>query len=93
MLFLAIDWQGNWAQNCDFPGNDITSVLVTSELCGPKCSETQGCTHFTWSIYKGGLCWLKDGNVCKTQAKWHEPVICGVVKEYCGPADPIFMKF
>ncbi len=93
MLLSAITWQGNWAQNCDFNGNDISSVQSSSELCGSKCSETQGCTHFAWSSHNGGTCWLKGGNVCKTQAKLSEGAVCGVIKESCGIVDPICMKF
>ena len=84
MPLLAIDWQGNWAQNCDFYGNDISSVKVSSELCGQRCSETQGCTHFAWSSYNGGTCWMKKGNICKSQATWSQGTVCGVIRESCG---------
>ena len=46
-----IQWQpGNWAYSCDFMGNNLTNVLMPASgaQCGPKCTATSGCTHYTW---------------------------------------------
>ncbi len=29
---------------------------------------TPGCTHFTWTSYNGGTCWMKSGDVSKNDA-------------------------
>jgi hypothetical protein len=68
-IVSAINWQtGNWAMSCDFKGNDLSNQNSRGEDCGGICSKTAGCTHFTWSNYNGGTCWMKSGNVGK-QAK------------------------
>ncbi|CAF0979284.1 unnamed protein product [Rotaria sp. Silwood1] len=64
-----IQWNGkNWAMSCDFRGNDLTNVQISLHLCSRKCAEIQGCTHFTWTRYKGGTCWMKTGTVSKKDA-------------------------
>ncbi|KAG6977667.1 hypothetical protein JG688_00000133 [Phytophthora aleatoria] len=50
-----------WARNCDFPDNDYRSLSGISELCGEVCVSDATCTHWTWSRYNGGTCWLKTG--------------------------------
>jgi hypothetical protein len=77
----TINWNGNnWAMSCDFRGNDLSNVRVSGELCGGKCAESQGCTHFTWTQYLGGTCWLKTGSVSKNDAfSTNDPnTMCGV---------------
>ncbi|CAF3259932.1 unnamed protein product [Rotaria sp. Silwood2] len=76
-----INWNGNnWAMSCDFRGSDLSNVQVASNLCGGKCVETQGCTHFTWTQYNGGTCWMKYGIVSKSDAfaTTDTTMICGV---------------
>ncbi|GAV00591.1 hypothetical protein RvY_11417 [Ramazzottius varieornatus] len=77
----GIEWTDNWAFGCDFPGNDLAYAKIPGELCGGKCAEYEGCTHFTWSKEDGGTCWLKQGIVTKRNAvKVHDKsVVCGVV--------------
>ncbi len=81
----GIIWNGNWALNCDFPGNDVTSVKTPSELCSEKCQQNPICTHYAWTRYDGGTCWLKSGKICKDKAVWNNAVgsVCGVVREDC----------
>lgn len=71
--------------NCDFPGNDLKTVLSPGELCSSKCQQTSGCTHFAWTAYEGGTCWLKTGKICKSNAVYnHEDgSVCGVIQEDC----------
>ena len=65
----GVNWNGNdWAFACDFPGGDIGNAQIRGEDCGGRCSSTSGCTHFTWTTYNGGTCWMKGGSVSKTQA-------------------------
>ncbi|KAJ3128896.1 hypothetical protein HK098_003223 [Nowakowskiella sp. JEL0407] len=64
----AINWHPQlWANGCDWTGNDITSVVTTADQCGPKCEQTNGCTHYAWSKYQS-KCWLKSGTVYREDA-------------------------
>ncbi|CAF1028149.1 unnamed protein product [Rotaria sordida] len=78
----TIQWNGNnWAMSCDFRGNDLSNVRISGELCGEKCAQTQQCTHFTWTQYNGGTCWMKSGTISKSDAfPTNDPTtMCGVV--------------
>ncbi|CAF4810662.1 unnamed protein product, partial [Rotaria sp. Silwood2] len=77
-----VNWNGNnWAMSCDFHGNDLSSVRIASKFCGGKCAETSGCTHFTWTQYNGGTCWMKSGAVSKSDAfsTSDSTMVCGVI--------------
>ncbi len=78
---LTINWNGNnWALGCDFYGNDLTNALVKSSDCGGKCAQTTGCTHFTWTPYNGGTCWMKKGPVTQSNAVTADSsYVCGVM--------------
>ncbi|CAF1272488.1 unnamed protein product [Adineta ricciae] len=56
------------------------AVRIAAELCGGKCAETDKCTHFTWSNYNGGTCWMKKGAGSKddTVSTSDSTMICGV---------------
>ncbi|OQV22079.1 hypothetical protein BV898_03924 [Hypsibius exemplaris] len=77
----AIQWNGNWAFGCDFVGNDLKSVQVPGDQCGGLCASTQGCTHFTWTSYAGGTCFMKLWSVSKSDAfkTSDSSMVCGVV--------------
>ena len=67
------NWQsdgssGKWSMGCDFPGNDLANVRIPGEQCSTRCRQTSGCTHYSWSTYNGGTCWLKTGNVNPSSA-------------------------
>ena len=77
----GINWNGNnWALGCDFKGSDLRNVQISAEKCGGKCAETSGCTHFTWTVWNGGTCWMKAGSVTKDQASAtnDQTMVCGV---------------
>lgn len=83
----AINWNGNnWAMSCDFKGNDMGNAKVTAELCGPTCERTTGCTHFVWTNYESGTCWMKKGSVSKDNAFQtnDRSMVCGVSKNNGG---------
>ncbi|CAF0857622.1 unnamed protein product [Rotaria sordida] len=85
----GIQWNGNdWAMSCDFRGNDLSNVLIAANICGGKCADTQRCTHFTWTQYNGGTCWMKSGAVSKSDAvSTSDPtMVCGVTKN--SPIEP-----
>ncbi|CAF0989411.1 unnamed protein product [Didymodactylos carnosus] len=67
--------------SCDFHGNDLSNVQISSELCGGKCAATDGCTHFTWTNWNGGTCWMKQGPVSTDAATpSNDPsMVCGVM--------------
>ncbi|CAF3029479.1 unnamed protein product [Rotaria sp. Silwood2] len=78
----GIAWNGNnWAMGCDFVNNDLKNVQVRGEDCSGKCAETPGCTHFVWTNWNGGTCWMKQGSVSKNDAiaTSDQGMVCGVV--------------
>ncbi len=81
-LTYGVNWNGNnWAPLCDFKGNDLSNARTRAEDCGGKCASTSFCTHFTWTNYNGGTCWMKKNTVTKSDAidKLDENAVCGVV--------------
>ncbi len=48
-----------WRFGCDWKGKDITNVRVPGEQCATVCLQNARCTHFTWTRFEGGTCWLK----------------------------------
>lgn len=80
----AIIWQPeNWAFGCDFVNRDLTNVKVKGEECGPTCVRTPDCTHFAWTDYEQGTCWMKYGSVSKSDAiESNNPsIVCGIVEK------------
>lgn len=77
-----INWQnGDWAMGCDFKGNDLTKALTKGDMCSTKCRQTAGCTHYTWTNFEGGTCWMKKGSVTKSNAVYtgNSNMVCGIV--------------
>ena len=86
-----INWQSggagiSWAFACDFPNNDLSSARVAGDQCSNTCINTAGCTHFSWSDYQGGTCWMKSNAVTLNDAKFNnnQQMICGVVPARSG---------
>ncbi|CAF1247537.1 unnamed protein product [Rotaria sordida] len=80
----TVQWNGmNWAPSCDFNGNDLSQVETPAELCGPTCLQTKKCTHYTWTTLNNGTCWMKKGNVSKTDAVSTNDtsMVCGINKD------------
>jgi len=80
-----LNWQTGaggvqWAFACDFFKQDMGSARVSGEQCGGKCMSTSGCTHFAWSDYQDGTCWMKYGSVQKSDAKFNNnyKMVCGI---------------
>lgn len=76
----SVNWTGNWAFACDFYKSDLTSAKISGAECGGRCAQTSGCTHFTWTTYNGGTCWMKSGPVSKDDAYFTNDysMVCGV---------------
>ena len=79
-----INWQPGdggvfWANACDWKDGNIGSAKVAPENCGNTCLRKSGCTHFTWTYYNGGTCWLKGGNIKLSDAKFTDDksMLCG----------------
>ena len=72
--------------SCDFNNHDLSNVRIAPELCGPKCASTSGCTHFTWTGWNGGTCWMKYGPISKSDAySTSDPtMVCGVLNDNGG---------
>ena len=93
VAFGQINWQAGaggvqWAFACDFVNNDMGSAKVPGEQCGGKCMSTNGCTHFAWTNYQGGTCWMKSGAVQYIDAVFNgnNGMICGI-----SPANPTLL--
>ena len=85
-IFGQVDWRVgeggvSWAFACDFDNHDMGSSQVPGEQCGGKCMSTNGCTHFSWTNYLGGTCWMKTGGAQKSDAKFNSnfQMICGIL--------------
>ena len=62
-------------------GNDLSNTTSPGEDCSGICSKTAWCTHYTWTNFNGGTCWLKFGNVGKNNAtsSTDKSMVCGIV--------------
>ena len=80
---VDIQWNiGDWAKACDFKGNDIGSVMSTSASCRTSCLNNNDCTHYTWTNFNSGTCWMKSGQVNRTNAIFTNDysMECGIPK-------------
>ncbi len=80
----VISWNdgqdGPWAFNCDFFGNDLSNEPSNGEECSGRCKKKNDCSHYTWSKYKGGTCWMKKGLISKSNAKKvSDEFVCGII--------------
>ncbi len=81
-----INWQSDqstgitWAMACDFKGNDLSNQKSTSSNCANTCASTSGCSHFTWTSYNGGTCWMKSGSISQSNAVFtgDQSMVCGI---------------
>ncbi|KAI8607277.1 hypothetical protein BC830DRAFT_169642, partial [Chytriomyces sp. MP71] len=53
---------------CDWAGQDLKGLPSVASDCSKVCSQNAGCTHFTWTDYNGGTCWMKSGAVSPSSA-------------------------
>ncbi|GAB9465969.1 hypothetical protein Gpo141_00003355 [Globisporangium polare] len=56
------DGKAQWDFRCDFQAQDLLNQQAESVRCGDICDYVAGCTHWTWTTYLGGTCWLKHGS-------------------------------
>lgn len=78
-----IQWDANnSAVQCAFTGNDLTNALSKPEDCHGLCASTPECTHYTWTDFNSGTCWMKANAVSRSQAitKLEQNAICGIVQ-------------
>lgn len=83
-LAHQINWNKNNSANwCDFYGNDLSNALSKPGDCRELCVNTTDCTHFTWTDFNSGTCWLKTSEVTKSDAlsKVDQNALCGIVVE------------
>lgn len=70
-----------WAPGCDWPGNDVGTRRVPGSRCGGECRRYTWCTHFAWTRYRGGTCWLKSGRgrrLSGARRSGQPGAVCGV---------------
>ncbi len=87
IINAQINWQNgqptgtSWAMACDFKGSDITNKIIVASDCSSACASTFGCTHFTWTSYNGGTCWMKSGGISQSDAVFtgDQSMICGIL--------------
>ena len=90
-IFCQINWQegdgAEWAFACDFKGGDLSNAEIRGEDCGRRCINTPGCTHFTWTNWNGGTCWMKSGSVTKSDAFFtgDNSMVCGIITSVPDP--------
>jgi hypothetical protein len=88
IINAQINWQNgqptgtSWAMACDFKGSDITNKIIASSDCSSACASTFGCTHFTWTSYNGGTCWMKSGGISQSDAvlTGDQSMVCGILQ-------------
>ena len=68
-----------WAKACDFKGDYIKYQITNKNMCGTACKSNSLCTHFVWTPYNGGTCYMKSGIVSKSDAVYigDDLMICG----------------
>jgi hypothetical protein len=96
----VVKWNDNWALNCNFVGNDLTTIKCGGEQCGQFCDRHPTCTHWSWFQRDNGTCLLKKGSVSKRDAVYDPNEIdssCGFssfyMKRYiCGEEHDNIMK-
>ncbi len=78
-LISAIKWYNGWANNCDFPGNNLTYTFDRGQDCTARCRQIKGCTHFS---YDGQICWMKQGEACKRDMVYNRKkgTVCGILE-------------
>lgn len=85
-LTPQIEWNtfaNNSAVRCAFSGNDLTNSLTKPEDCGKVCAKTPDCTHYTWTDFNSGTCWMKKNRVSKSDAfvKQDQNAVCGIIAD------------
>ncbi|KAI8608631.1 thaumatin [Chytriomyces sp. MP71] len=68
-----------WASGCDWKASDIGNAQVAGSQCSTTCAQTSGCTHFSWTSFNGGTCWMKFGSVSQADAvvSTNAGAVCG----------------
>lgn len=54
---------------------------MSGDKCGGECARKNGCTHFTWTTFNEGTCWMKGGEVSRDKAfeTSDETMLCGIM--------------
>lgn len=89
-----IVWNANNSAHwCAFSGNDLTNSLTKSVDCEDLCVSTPDCTHYTWTDYNSGTCFMKKNKVSKSEAfpKYDQNAVCGIV-DSSGLYSKVFIK-
>ena len=92
---VGISWNngddGPWASGCDFNGNDLKNERSRGEECSGKCRQTSGCTHYTWTNFNDGTCWMKQGSISQSNAnKAADDFVCGILNSVPITSNKVF---
>lgn len=71
------DGRVKWEPRCDFQGHDLLNQQAPGDKCGAICEHVLHCSHWTWTPYLNGTCWLKSGASNRVYAS--AGVDCGFV--------------
>jgi hypothetical protein len=71
-----------WAEYCDFSGNDLYSKPSTGAQCGDLCAADSKCNYFTWTNYNSGTCWFKSGSNLQPVQYSNGYSVCGYVQRW-----------
>ncbi len=86
----SIDWKYQndvvtWSHACNFKNsNGLIASKVSGEKCGWECLKKSGCTHFEWTDFQNGTCWMKQGKVNELNATSNNNfnMVCGFLHYY-----------
>ena len=59
----------------------MSNQQIPGENCAQTCANTPSCTHFTWTLYNNGTCWMKKGTVSQSDAFTtnDNTMVCGII--------------
>ena len=60
--------------------------MYVNRIVTPSSSKFSACSHFTWSLYEGGICYLKKGQISESNAQAKAPgyFVCGYIRNRAG---------
>ena len=81
----GITWSDrNMSKSCDFPTKGYIAhiPMITPDLCYDECFAKPACSHYVFTMFDSGTCWLKAGKMSKDKAfKVNDPsMACGLVE-------------
>ncbi|KAJ3306500.1 hypothetical protein HDV03_005110 [Kappamyces sp. JEL0829] len=82
LTLMAVTFNSDlFAAGCDFVGQDLANYNVLSGDCPSLCVNVDTCTHWSWTPYQNGTCWLKSGPASASTAVASSTagIMCGLL--------------